>query len=271
MRRRISALILTLTLSVCVAGLAVVTTQASDSSFPQATAIDVVISEIAWMGTTTSPNDEWVELHNNTLTTVDLSGWTLSAADGTPSISLAGSIPPEACFLLERTDDASVPGVPADQVYTGDLGNEGEDLVLRDASSNIIDRVDCSSGWYAGHAEARVPMVRVHLTATGSISTSWTYNPRCGTATNSDGVSHTCTLTTTYVGHAFDYAVAFNERATTAAYTTTEQTSLERSLLNLIEGASTSIDVAPYSLDCQSMDHALIDAPGRGFTMLFCG
>jgi hypothetical protein len=59
---------------------------------------------------------------------------------------------------LERTDDDSVPGVPADQTYDGGLGNDGEDLVLRDASSTIIDHVDCSSRWFAGHAEARVPM-----------------------------------------------------------------------------------------------------------------
>lgn len=26
---------------------------------------DVVINEIAWMGTTTSANDEWIKLHNN--------------------------------------------------------------------------------------------------------------------------------------------------------------------------------------------------------------
>jgi hypothetical protein len=47
---------------------------------------DVVFSEIAWMGTTTSSNDEWIELYNNTDGAIDLTGWTLNAADGTPSI-----------------------------------------------------------------------------------------------------------------------------------------------------------------------------------------
>ena len=53
----------------------------------------VIISEIAWMGTTTSFNDEWIELYNNTGGNIDLTGWTLSAADGTPSIALASTIP----------------------------------------------------------------------------------------------------------------------------------------------------------------------------------
>ena len=47
--------------------------------------LDVVISEIAWSGTATSSYDEWLELYNNTANPIDLSGWTLSAADGTPS------------------------------------------------------------------------------------------------------------------------------------------------------------------------------------------
>jgi hypothetical protein len=31
---------------------------------------DVVISEIAWMGTTTSCNGEWIELHNSLVVTL---------------------------------------------------------------------------------------------------------------------------------------------------------------------------------------------------------
>jgi hypothetical protein len=119
---------------------------------------EVVLSEIAWMGTTTSSTDEWIELYNNTSSPSDLTGWTLSAADGTPSIPLSGSIPAAGYFLLERTDDTTVPDLPADQTYSGGLGNGGEDVILQDAGSNLIDRVDCSSGWFAGHAEARVRM-----------------------------------------------------------------------------------------------------------------
>jgi len=116
------------------------------SAAPQASGLDVVVSEIAWMGTTTSYNDEWVELYNNTTSPVALTGWSLGAADGTPSISLSGTIPPGGYFLLERTDDDSVPGVTRDLLYTGALESEGEDLVLHDSTSTVIDRVDCSVG-----------------------------------------------------------------------------------------------------------------------------
>ena len=75
---------------------------------------DIAISEIAWMGTTASYNDEWIELYNNTGSSVDLTNWTLSATDGTPTITLAGTIPAGGYYLLERTDDTTVPGVAAD-------------------------------------------------------------------------------------------------------------------------------------------------------------
>jgi phosphatidylserine/phosphatidylglycerophosphate/cardiolipin synthase-like enzyme len=255
------------------AALMVLTVRASSSVSiaPQASELDVVISEVAWMGTDASPNDEWLELYNTTSSSIDLTGWSLAASDATPSVTLAGTIPPRGYFLLERTDDSTVPSVAADQVYGGGLGNDGEDLTLQDSSSNVIDRIDCSPGWFAGHADARVPMVRVHITATGTISTNWTYNPRCGTATNSSGISRTCTLTVTHVGRAFDYAVAFNERMTTAAHTTTEETSLERSLLDLIENAAASIDVALYGLDRQRVVDALIAADARGVTVRVVG
>ena len=73
--------------------------------------LSVVVSEIAWMGTTASYNHEWIELYNNTAAPVDLAGWTLRAADGSPSIPLAGTIPPAGHLLLERTA-AAAPDVP---------------------------------------------------------------------------------------------------------------------------------------------------------------
>lgn len=175
------------------------------------TAATVVINEVAWMGTTASFNDEWIELFNNSGSPVNMSGWTLSAADGTPSIALNGTIPAGGYYLLERTDDTTVPGVAADQIYTGSMGNDGEDLILRDGSSIVVDQVNASTGWFAGHNDARVPMFRIDPTMPGNLQSNWTYNPRCGSATNSSGVSHTCVLTTTNVLQPFNYSVYFND------------------------------------------------------------
>lgn len=234
---------------------------------------DVVISEIAWMGTTTSSYDEWIELYNDTDSPIDLTGWSLVATDETPTvnINLSGSIPAGGYFLLERTNDDSVPGVAADLIYTGALSNEGENLILRDGASTIVDQVDCGSGWFSGHSDGRVPMVRVDTSADGSQAGNWTYNPRCGSATNSAGVSRECTLPVTNVGQALDYAVYFNERATTATGVTTEHTPMEDALLALINGASTSIDVALYGLNRQSVVDALIAARARGVTVRVVG
>ena len=231
----------------------------------------VVVHEIAWMGTTTSFNDEWIELFNTTNAPIDLTGWTLTASDGTPTIALSGVIPANGAFLLERTDDTTVPSVAADLIYTGSLGNDGENLILRDETATVIDAVDSSSGWFSGHNEGRVPMVRVDTAVSGSIPTNWTYNPRCGSATNSAGISHTCVLTESVVGTPLDYRVYFNDLAPTAELITTTQTGMETALLTLINNASTSLDLAIYGLNRQSVIDALIAAHNRGVTVRVVG
>lgn len=126
--------------------------------------LDVVIGEVAWAGTTVSTADEWIELRNNQSVAIDLNGWTLNATDGTPAIRLAGTIPAGGLYLLERTDDGSVPGVGADLIYTGALGNGGEVLELRDAAGNLVDSVDA---WYAGDSATLASMERIDALAPG--------------------------------------------------------------------------------------------------------
>jgi len=147
--------------------------------------LDVVLNEIAWMGTTpTSANDEWIELFNNTGAPIDMTGWTLTSADGTPSITLSGTIPAGGYFLLERTSDATVPGVTADQIYTGALGNTGEILELRDDGGGLHDNVDA---WYAGNNTTKATMQRVDPLAAGTVGANWTNGPVGGTPMNSGG------------------------------------------------------------------------------------
>ena len=152
----------------------------------RAQTLDVVLNEIAWMGSTGSSSDEWIELYNNTASDIDLTGWTLNAADGTPSITLAGTIPAGGHFLLERTDDSTVPGVAADQIYTGGMGNAGEVLDLRDLSSTLQDKVDA---WHAGVSGTRQTMQRVDTTLPGTQASNWTDGPVDGTPTNGGGGS----------------------------------------------------------------------------------
>jgi len=122
---------------------------------------DVIINEIAWMGDDFSFNNEWIELYNKSGSSLDLNGWILSAKDGTPYINLVGSIPSGRFYLLERTDDETVPNTPADLIYKGALSNSGEFLELYDNSGNLVDFVDCSSGWFAGNNKTKQAMERV--------------------------------------------------------------------------------------------------------------
>jgi len=126
-----------------------------------ASPIDVVINEIAWMGTTSSYSDEWIELYNNTDSPVNLENWALKAIDGTPEINLSGIISANGFFLLERTDDATIPDITADQIYTGALSNNGEHLQLFDNQNNLIDEVNCVNSWFAGDNATKQTMERV--------------------------------------------------------------------------------------------------------------
>jgi len=122
--------------------------------------LNIVINEIAWMGTNISANDEWIELYNNTEGPIDLDGWQLVTQDGTPKINLSGTIPANGFYLLERTDDTTVPNVPADRIYSGALENAGETLELYDNFGNLIDRLDDSGGWSAGDNSTKQTMER---------------------------------------------------------------------------------------------------------------
>ncbi len=126
----------------------------------------VIISEIAWAGTAASSYDEWIELYNPSSQPIDLTGWHLTAADGSPDIALQGTIPAQGFFLLERTDDTTVSDIPADLIYTGSLSNTGESLTLYGPSNEVVDTANANGGpWPAGDAAIYASMERIGLTA----------------------------------------------------------------------------------------------------------
>jgi len=135
--------------------------------------LSVVISEIAWMGTLVSYNDEWLELYNNTGSEINLVGWKLSAQDGSPKIDLTGTISAKNFYLLERTDDETIQGVSSDQIYTGAMGNSGESFGLYDGSGNLIDSVICGSGWFSGDNSTKQTMERKNPQIPGDENDNW--------------------------------------------------------------------------------------------------
>ncbi len=134
----------------------------------------VIINEVAWMGTSNSANDEWIELKNISGGAVDINGWQIIDQGEQIKIQLGlinkTKLNSGEFVLLERTDDDSVLGITADFVYTGALSNTNEGLRLFDGQCNLIDEVLADSNWPAGDSAQKRSMER-------SSDLSWhTYN-----------------------------------------------------------------------------------------------
>lgn len=159
----------------------------------QAGAPAVYIAEIAWMGRPGATDDEWLLLAGTATEDLDLSGWRLRAEDGTPDIALQGILPAGGHLLLERTDDSSAPPL-ADLVYSGALGNGGEDLRLRDAAGSEVDRAGRAGQWFSGETGLGRTMLRRQPEVPGDQPGAWGMGPPGGTPRNSqmdrDGDGH---------------------------------------------------------------------------------
>lgn len=107
----------------------------------------VRINEVAWMGDERSHTNEWIELYNDGTSAVNVQGWTLVAADGSPAIELSGSVAAGSFYILERTDDDSSPHASADVIYSGSLSNAGELLILADSSGREMDHLPSGEEW----------------------------------------------------------------------------------------------------------------------------
>ena len=112
----------------------------------------IIFNEIAWMGSLNSFNDEWIELKNISNKEVSLAGWQLLDKNRDIEIIFDEQdfIPVNGFFLLERTDDDSVPNIKADKIYTGWLSNQNESLRLFDQNCNLIDEILAVPDWLAG-------------------------------------------------------------------------------------------------------------------------
>ena len=142
----------------------------------------VLINEVAWMGGSDifglTAADEWIELKNISNNEINLGGWQI--LDKSEKIKIvfdgAAKISTNNFYLLERTDDGSVPNVAADLIYSGTLNNSDEGLRLFDGNCNLIDEVLANPNWPAGDNDQKRTMER-------SADLSWhTYN---GIAQNS--------------------------------------------------------------------------------------
>ena len=117
----------------------------------------VIINEVAWMGSMNSTADEWIELKNNTNEDINLTGWKLTFDNNSNDVvylqSTTTILVANSYYLLERTDDNSVPGIAADWFgsFGNGLNNNGMKIQLIDGDGYIVDEIVCADNkWPAG-------------------------------------------------------------------------------------------------------------------------
>lgn len=122
----------------------------------------VIFNEIAWMGTAKSYSDEWMELKNIAKNPLDLEGWQIQNQNRQIKIIFkkGQTLASGGLFLLERTNDDTVPETPADFVYSGSLGNQKETLYLFDRNCQLQDSTVAAPDWPAGDNGSKRTMER---------------------------------------------------------------------------------------------------------------
>ena len=132
--------------------------------FPQVIHAAVRITEVAWMGTTSSQYSEWIELYNDSESDVDLAGWKLYEGDGGALVfTFSKRIGSQEYLLLERTTASAPDAVSGINDEAGAFGgggfaNTGEDLVLKDSNGITVDELNFIDGWPAGDATTKATM-----------------------------------------------------------------------------------------------------------------
>src|SRR3989344_5030551 len=131
---------------------------------PSAVFGQIIINEVAWMGTSASSNCEWLELYNTDTKSVDLNDWNLyEDGGGTLIIKLTGSISANGYYLVERLTPTCPDPVPGFNDTTGSFGgsglsNDGEYLALKNAEGTLVYSLDASNKWLAGDSVTKNTM-----------------------------------------------------------------------------------------------------------------
>jgi hypothetical protein len=158
--------------------------------------MEIIISEVAWMGTLANSNDEWIELYNPGTTDVNLSGWTLRDAGNNVLFTFSNCTDPpqplsncviraQDFLILVKTSGSitnAVGEILEDQKFTFTMNNSGGTLRLfQPGGSQAIDTANNNGGvWPAGRSsssnslEAYCTMERSSLTIVDNDTTAWT-------------------------------------------------------------------------------------------------
>jgi hypothetical protein len=118
--------------------------------------IKVVFSEIYYDTIGTDTAEEWIELYNNSAFSVNIGGWTITDNNGTGltyTIPAGETMAAYSYYTIARNSTGfnNLYGYDADLYgLTLALNNDGDTLILEDASSNVKDGVAWEGGASAG-------------------------------------------------------------------------------------------------------------------------
>ncbi len=122
---------------------------------------NIIINEVAWMGTHSNASNEWIELKNISSRDINMKGWSLVDKTNQIDITFDDLLLKSGGFLLlERTSDNTVPFVNADLIYKGTLGNTDDELYLFNSNCGLEDYVSANPSWPSGNSAERRTMER---------------------------------------------------------------------------------------------------------------
>ncbi len=231
---------------------------------------EVIIHEIAWMGTEKSPDQQWMELYNPGDETVSLEGWTLRTRDRSFELELDGAIAPDHGVILIQEDHPRLPGVPVHGTFSGTWSTDGERLLLENKRGQLVDMVD---RWYAGDKETHATMQRVYPYRAGYTGGGWaTSRVRYDLGYGTPGFRDTTRDTGQHlhaVYHGEDSInVYFNQPALTAhakpGNKANHSVNMEERLMARLRQATNTIDMTIYEINLPSLTDKLIRKAAEG-------
>ncbi len=162
------------------------------------------------------PDNEWVEIYNPTDSAVDISGWKICEKDGCDTISSATPIPAKGFAILSGKSSTwetywTLPAgvitinLPAEKIGSNGLKDDGDRVILKDASDKVIDAMSYGSDTtyfelpLSGRGKSLARIIKGYDT---NLATDWIINatPNPGANPSIDGVE---TITFTWQGVEF--------------------------------------------------------------------
>lgn len=230
----------------------------------------VILHEMAWMGTRLSADQQWFELYNPGSNAVDLAGWHLRSRDGDFNVPLSGVLAPGDSVVWLKAGQPPLPGVKSAGHFEDPLPAKRPRLLLEDARGKLVDMVD---HWHAGDARKRATMQRVSPYRAGYTSKGWTtstvrYDLGFGTPGFRGSTGPRAEQLHQVVHGPGAINVYFNSPAYTEAASAgniaNHLVNLEQRLLDRMRHVTNRIDMTIYEINLQGLADMLIRKAAEG-------